>query len=767
MKQKKHKSPINQEILSLVDLFASQEYDTAESLAKSLIKRYPKDSFGYKALGAIYTETKRCTLAIEPMKKAISLDPHDPELRANLGNAYKDLRQLNEAEKSYRKALQIDPSYSAVHSNLGVILKDAGKYRDAEQSYRNALRYTPNDAEVLVRLGYVLMSMGLKSQAEDFFRKSLDVKPYYSEAIQCLALLMAHMQRPDEAEAFYQQALAISPDSFELYNNRGNLLKELGRYKEAEESYRIAQSLNSTSATVFNNIGMIIHEQGRLLEAEANYRISLALQPDFPEAVSNLGVTLMELGMLSEAISLYQEALSRRPDHEILLTNLGCVYKEIGMTDEAVNCFRKAIEIAPDFRVASSNLLFTLNYGATNNPVDMKAEAEAYGRSCTRTANSPFGEWRALDNGPLRVGFVSGDFVNHPVGYFIEGLVSELDKTRFSLYGYSTITREDETTKRLKSHFSKWMTIKGLSDQAAATQIHEDGVDILIDLSGHTSNNRLPLFAWRPARIQASWLGYFSTTGVEQMDYLIGDPYSTPISEESHFTEKLWQLPESYLCFTPPQDATPVAALPALKNGYVTFGSFNSLSKLNGEVICLWAEVLKATPTSKLFLKTRQFNDEETCKFIRDLFVSLGIDSDRLILEGWSPRAELLSSYSRVDIALDPFPYPGGTTSAEGLWMGVPVLTRRGDRFLSHIGESIANNAGYGEWVAMDNEEYIKMAVNFASDIPMLTNLRAEMRNKLKMSPLFDAKRFAANFGDAIETIASLEDLNTYKEGTE
>jgi predicted O-linked N-acetylglucosamine transferase (SPINDLY family) len=760
MNPKRMSAPSAQEVNALVAAFNEQRYEAAQAQAKTLIKRYPKDSFGFKALGAIFTETQRSAESIDPMKKAIALDPQDAELRANLGNAYKDLCELEEAAKHYRKAIALDPGFAAVYSNLGVTLKDRGLFNEAQANYRKAIELDPSNPEAIVRLGYVLMRMGQSEEAERLLSDVLKAHPEYVECLQTLALLLSQLERRDEAMACYQQVLKLSPDNFEIHNNHGNLFKEIGQFASAEAAYRKALSLKPDSSLAYNNLAMVLHNQNRIIEAEANYRIALALQPDFPEAINNLGVTLMESGRLAEAEALYLHGLAKRPKQIALLANLGCVYKEQGRIEESVACFRGALKINPEFFMAASNLLFTINYGVDCDPLKMLGEAKEFGKACSAKVRSPYREWRTSSDGMLRVGFVSGDLYSHPVGYFLESLVKEIDPTQFVLHAYNCSPVEDQVSASLKPFFKKWQTITGSSDEALAESIHRDGIDILIDLSGHTANNRLPAFAYKPAPIQASWLGYFATTGVSEIDYWIGDPHVTPAEDAQHFTETLWPLADSYLCFTPPKEAAAVSTLPALENGYITYGCFNSLSKLNDAVIALWAQVLTRTPSSKLYLKTRQLDDQKVCESILGRFKAHGIDESRLILSGWSARPELMAEYRRVDVALDPFPYPGGTTSAEALWMGVPVLTKTGDRFLSRIGKSIAVNAGLADWVAEDDAAYVEKAVALCADIPRLAALRASLRDQLNQNPLFDAKRFANKFADALKGMA-----HTFNEG--
>jgi predicted O-linked N-acetylglucosamine transferase (SPINDLY family) len=270
-----------------------------------------------------------------------------------------------------------------------------------------------------------------------------------------------------------------------------------------------------------------------------------------------------------------------------------------------------------------------------------------------------------------------------------------------------------------------------------------------VDLAGHTADNRLPVFAWKPAPVQVAWLGYFASTGVKEIDYIIADPQVLPESEESHFSETPWRLQDCYLCFTPPHHQIEVGVLPALANGYVTFGCFNKLSKMNDAVVALWARVLHAVLDARLLLKAKELHDGAMQQLTRARFAAHGIDPQRLLLEGFTPRAAYLAEYQRVDIALDPFPFPGGTTTVEALWMGVPVLSRRGARFISHAGESLLQTAGLGAWVAQDDDDYIQLAQAYAADLAALAATRAGLREQLVSSPLCDAARFAAHLGAA------------------
>ena len=456
------------------------------------------------------------------------------------------------------------------------------------------------------------------------------------------------------------------------------------------------------------------------------------------------------MGRFNEAEASYRRALQIKPDSAEAYSNLGNILNDLGRLDEAETSYRQALQIKPDYADAYSNLLFLFNYTSGKPPSYCLAEARQYGQAVSAKATQ-FTEWScAKQPERLKVGLMSGDFRNHPVSFFLEGLLARLDPASVELIAYPTDRRADELTARIKPRFTAWKQLSGQSDEAAARLIHGDGIHVLVDISGHTALNRLPVFAWKPAPVQVSWLGYFATTGVTEMDYLIADPWTLPETEEAWFTEKIWRLPDTRLCFTPPNAEVEISPLPALSNGYITFGCFNDLAKMNDDVVALWARVLGAVPGSRLFLKAKQLVNDSVRQNTIGRFAAHGIDAGRLILEYSEPRDKYLAAYRRVDIALDPFPYPGGTTSVEGLWMGVPVLTLAGERFLSRQGVGILMNAGLPEWIADDADDYVARAMTHAASMQYLSDLRGRLRQQVLASPLFDAARFARHFEKAL-----------------
>jgi protein O-GlcNAc transferase len=634
----------------------------------------------------------------------------------------------------------------------GHALEAEGKLDEAMQRYLEAIRLAPNPARGHLNRGNILLLKSDLQGALDAFLTALEHQPDYAGAYYNIGNALLGNQQLDEAAASFRSALQINPDYAEVHCSLGVVLYEQGKLEEAVQYHRRALEINPDFVEAHTNLGNTLQALGQFESAAASYRRALELNPDLAEAYSNLGLAMKELRQLECAMENYRQALKIKPDSAEALCNLGHALTYLGQLDNAMDSFHRALKIKPDQTEARSGLLFSLNYTAGHSPLYYLDQARQYGRIVSAKVGARFSEWPCAGRPQrLRVGLVSGDLRNHPVGFFLEGLLAHIDPSLIELIAYPTHYIEDELTARIRPYFSNWHPLVGKNDEAAARLIHADGVHVLIDLSGHTGHNRLPVFVWKPAPVQVTWLGLPTTTGVAEIDYVLGDPHAIPLEFDDHFSESVWRIPDSYLCLTVPDSSVTVAALPALSAGYVTFGSFNNLTKMTDAVVAVWARILKAVPGSRLLLKTKQLSDPAVCLKTQQRFAACGIAPDRLILGGiLASRDDHLAAYNNVDIALDTFPYPGVTTSAEALWMGVPVLSRLGDRFISRTAGSIAHNAGLPDWIAADEDEYVAKAVASASDLQRLAALRAGLRQQVLASPLFDAPLFARNFEDAL-----------------
>ena len=572
------------------------------------------------------------------------------------------------------------------------------------------------------------------------YERALQLNPKVPEALSNLGLALKDLGRPAEAVACYEQALALKPDAAEVLSNLGAALKDLGRLDAAVASFRRALSLKPDYPGALSNLGNVLKEQGQFDEAIECYRQALARRPDYPEALSNLGNALRERNLVDEAVGHFRRALALKPDFPEALSNCGNALKDQGLLDEAIECYEQAIRLRPRFAEAHSNLLMTLHYSERLVQRNTLDEARRFARliEVASSARQVFSN-SADPHRRLRIGYVSADLRSHPVGIFLDGILASHDPAMVEIFCYSNARIEDDVTRRLRQRADHWRIIAGVSDTAADAAIRRDAIDILVDLSGHTSGNRLPLFALKPAPVQATWLGYVDTTGLTAMDHILADRIVVPPGDEASFTEKVWRLPQTYFCFTPPAFDVPLVDRPAGRP--LTFGSFNNRAKLTPATIGLWAGVLNATPGSRLLVKTAFVDNPTIRQEILGQFAVHGIGAERLTLEGPSSRADLLAAYNRIDIALDPFPYGGGLTTAEALWMGVPVVTLQGPRWVSRAAASILTTVGLPELVALDVEGYVRTAKALADDRRRLEAHHRELRQTVEKSPLCDGPR--------------------------
>ncbi|MCB1908464.1 MAG: tetratricopeptide repeat protein [Rhodocyclaceae bacterium] len=555
--------------------------------------------------------------------------------------------------------------------------------------------------------------------------------------------------RPAELKAAADRHVRRWPDFAFGWKALGVACQLLGR--DPLPALRRAASLLPDDAETLANLGNALRDSGALADADAALRRAVALNPVHPLFRMNFGNVLMDQGRRDEAIAEFRQSLAIAPDTAEAHNNLGhALFGIPGRLDEAIDCYRAALRCRPGFLVAADNLLFALNYSERVRPAEMRAAAEHYGAIVAASVQPARGWPNPPDpERPLRVGLVSGDLRRHPVGYLLRDVLPALDPQRTLIYAYATRPVDDDVSSALKRSVKAWHGVERLADRQLFERVREDRIDILVDLSGHTAHNRLPLFAMRPAPVQASWLGYFATTGLAAIDYFVGDPLVLPETEESHFCEKPWRLPDSYYTFSPPTEAVEVAPLPARARGAISFGFFGALAKLVTPVLDCWSEILTRLPGARLVIKAAGIEQPEVAAAFTAQFAERGIDAGRLCLLGRSGRAEHLAAYGEVDVALDSFPFPGGLTTLEASWMGVPTLGLRGDRFISHQGEMLLHALGLDHWIAPDRTAYVARAVALAGQLDELAALRVGLRDRLIASQLCDGARFAGQLEQA------------------
>lgn len=599
-----------------------------------------------------------------------------------------------------------------------------------------------------VRRAVELFQQGLDAQAAPAARELTQRYPDHGLGWMLLGASLKRQQKFEEALQPQQRAVALMPDRAELHSNLGTTYYRLGQFGEAERSYRSALALKPTHADALFNLGRLQTRLERFAESAATFGLLIEAHPQDGEAHAERGIALAGMEQWIDAERLYRRALELGHRDGIVLDHLARSLLEQGRPEEALDVLRQALTIEPKSPSLLRNLLFIRNHVPGPDVPGVPAEAldidEALG-----AAKTP---WSCeAQPSVLRVGLVSGDLRRHPVSSFLASFIGETGRNALALYAYATSDREDEVTARLKKDLAGWRSIAGLPADEAAAMITRDGIHVLVDLSGHTSDNRLDVFARSPAPVQVTWLGIPATTGMRSMGFMLTAPHASRPGDEAWFSERLWHLPESWFCYAPLEPAPDVAPLPALANGHVTFGSFNSLSKINDAVVRTWARILKAVPDARLVLRNWQLSDEAMSQRVLRRFASHGIATGRLQLEGpIVSLAEHLGRYGRIDIALDPFPYVGGTTSTEALFMGVPVLTLRGIGRMLRLGESLLHTVGLPDWIAEDEDAYVKKAAQFASDLNALAAVRATLRPRMQVTSLIDGPRFARQFSESL-----------------
>jgi predicted O-linked N-acetylglucosamine transferase (SPINDLY family) len=642
-------------------------------------------------------------------RQALVHDPRHARSLNMLGVLSLEAGRLDLAADFFGRAVAADGGVHIFHNNLGSALRELGREAEAAQAFGRAVAIKPDYARGLNNLGQVLTKAD-PAAAAAAFRQVLSFHPRDLEALFGLAVLLHTNGALDEAGPLYERAVAIAPDNPGLAENLAGLLLAQGRMPEAIAALERLLKLTPRAVQHWLNLAGALESQARITEAAAAYRQAIVLDPNRAAAFNGLGNALANLGQL----------------------------------DESVAAYRRAIALAPDYVEARSNLLMTLHSLDRVTAADILAEAKAYG---ARFGAAPARTWpNSRDpERPLRVGYICADFRVHPVGFFLERVLAAHDPRQVEAVLYNDTRFADSQTARLRGCAAAWRETVGKDDAEVARMIAADRIDILIDLAGHTGWNRLALFGHRAAPVQASWLGYFGTTGVGAIDYIVADEVVLPSGDEAVFTETPVRLPAPYLCWSPPTEDVAVAPFPGLSLGVATFGCFNNRAKITADTVAVWSKILRRAEGSSLFLKSWSLADQGNQDGLRAAFAGHGVAADRLIFEGLSPRAEGLAAYHRVDIALDPFPFGGCTTTADTLWMGVPVVTVAGARWSGRMSQTILKAVGLEDWVAPDLDAYVEMAVRAAGDLTALAPVRGSLRARVEQSRFCDGSRFTAN----------------------
>ncbi len=723
--------------------------------------------------------------ALGELRLAVALGDGSPSTILNLAIAEDRTGARARARRLMQMVAVRLPAWDEPILRIAESLRAENDSLAAEEAYRHVLSLNPNRPTALVALGGLLLARGEAIEARDLLLRGCGIAADMAEAWDTLGLALRATEAPSLALAAFVRAQQLAPHMLTsmlngvavaieadeadvelvrlevacdqdplnpvLQTGRGMLLDRLGRRSEAIDALETATILAPNSPLPLSLFGGMLARSNRLVQADLVLRHVGTLQPDNTQIRSDHAVVLMRLHRHAEARAILLELRQQAGPQPSVLNNLVNATVCVGLQDEAVATAQQAIKADPTGMMPRRTLCNTLPYQDGVTGMELLAAL----RDCA--ALLPRVALPSLANTPdpdrkLVVGLLSGSLRCHPVGWLTVAGLETLDPTQFSLVCLSQNTAlDDPIERRYRSAAREWIDVDGLTDAALAATVRAQGVDILIDLGGYGDNGRMVACGSRLAPVQIKWVGMQShSTGIAEMDWFLTDRWETPPGFEPMYSERLLRLPDGYICYSPPPHAPDVVPLPALAKGHVTFGCFNNLAKVTPHVICTWSTILHRIPTARLVLKTYQFGDRPTAERVLDTFASHGIDVSRIELRGVSGHRAFMGQYGDIDIVLDPFPYSGGLTTCEALWMGVPTITLSGEIFAARHSTSHLSNVGLADWVTDSVADYIAMAVARAGDISALANLRAGLRDRVRQSPLCDAPRFGRNLGIAL-----------------
>jgi protein O-GlcNAc transferase len=618
-------------------------------------------------------------------------------------------------------------------------LHQAGRLAEAAAGYRRALAIDPRHALALCNLSGALIDLGQTDEAMSFCLRALDVDPNMHEAHSNHANILNTLGRPAEALAAAKKALALCSNDPNIFTNLGNCLNNLGRFNEALAAYKQALNLYPNYVEAISNIGSVLARMGHRDEAIAAFRHCLKIRPTHAAAASNLGAALNELGRPDEALAACKHALALQPNSAHAHNNLGNAFKDAARLDEAIACYRAAVRLNPTDAAVHSNVIYTLQFHPAYDEAALYAEQRQWNQIHALPLQSRIRPHKN-DRSPhrrLKVGYVSPYFFSHAETFFTLPLLECHDHTQFEIHCYASLFHTDEFTQRTRAAADRWHDVLPLSDEDLAEKIRADEIDILIDLSMHMSQNRLRVFAQKPAPVQIAWLAYPGGTGLDAMDHRITDPFLDPPDKPTdHYREQSIRLKDCWCCYDPLGNV-PMAA--ARNGNSIRFGSLNNSCKISEPLLKLWARVLVAVPDSSILMQALSQDHQAR---IRAIFQSVGFSPSRIDFTGRIPRPDYLRLHDQIDICLDPLPYNGITTTCDALWMGVPVVTLQGKTAAGCAGAGILSAVGLPDLIANTEDQFVEIATKLATDQTRLAGLRTSLRQKMIESPLMDAGSF-------------------------
>ncbi|MBF0193438.1 MAG: tetratricopeptide repeat protein [Magnetococcales bacterium] len=735
---------VDEAFAQALDHFHAERFTQADQLCTAIINAFPAHSYAINLLGLIAQKLNRHDLAIEQFEKAIVVDSNVALFYYNLGISFNSLGLLEDAVEAQKKALLIDPNYTEALNSLGSLFVEVGSFTKAVESLKKAITINPNYAYAHYNIANALVKQGKVDDAVSSYQKAISLNPNFAEAYNNFGIVLQEQKKHKEAAISYQKAVSINPNFADALSNLGNALLEIGELDAAVLNCKKAIAIKANYADAYCNLGNAQLKLENLDEAANSFKKAISINPNFAAAYYNLGVVFHKQIKFAEAISCNQKAIAIQPKFANAYCNIGFIYTDQSRYDDAIFNYQKAMEIEPENASIHSNYILCIDLfsGVETDLFQIerknwvKQHAEPLGAFDTNFNNIP------EISKKLKIGYVGADFLDHSAAHIFGDMLLNYDENKFDIFCYVGNIVEDKITEQFKKKVTSWQLTTALDDATLANKIKTDGIDILVDLAGHSKGNRLLTFARKPAPIQISAWGYPHGTAMAAMDYIFADPIFIPYSERKKYSEDIIDL-SCVIHLTPHANYPEVTEPPVLKNGYITFGGFNRLEKNSYEVYLLWVKILQRLPQAKLLMKTLKLESSEIKKEIENFFAANGIDKNRLILIGKTTHQEHLQIHKMVDIMLDPFPHNGGMTTLESVRMGVPVLTCEKETRCP-TSASILHVMGLDEWRVKDKPGFLEKAVEFASDTDKLKTLRQQMRNRFDKSVLGNSKLYTS-----------------------
>lgn len=664
----------------------------------------------------------------------------------HLGKRLLEQDKNREAAEILEAAVATAPGHARAWCALGAARRRLADMEGARAATEEALRLDPGYPQARCNLGEWHLAKGNFDTALNCFDEALHHEPGLLEGLNNRVAALYELGRFDDALRAAEEAIERYPNVAALRVNQGNVLLHSGKARPAAKAFQKALEIDPACPEAHLSLATLYGETGHLAQALELIEREIQLKGESAQRLASLALAQQAKGDNPAAEATCRKLLEMQPGNiSALVTLAGCLSIR-GDHEGAIRCCEKALTVNPAMPAIASNVAFNSTYLAEATPESVYAAHRSWAERFEAPLAEKMYRHTAAHNPDrrLRLGYVSGDFGMHPVGFLVRDVLRYHDRASFEVHAFSMMRKDDDpVTVQIRGLCDAWHDVLLDSDEEVARKIHELGIDILVDLSGHTAYNRLASFALRPAPVSATWIGYFHSTGLEGIDYFVTDPHTSPRGCGQQFSETPVVLPHTRFCYSPPDYVPEPAPPPVLENGYITFGCFNRLEKLVDPVLATWAKLLAALPESRLLLKAGSLDNEKMATHIRDRFAQLGIGSDRLELRGRSDHAEMFAEYGDVDIALDPFPFNGGMTTLEALWMGVPVVTWAGHGVVSRQTYSALANVGLTELAFPDLESYVAGAIQLAGDRQRLSSVRAGLRQRMRESPICQPERFA------------------------